>query len=76
MNSKSVLTNETNISMPYVVQERLDEIRQVYETLDLQLADDYPGADQYSRHLHRVSLLQYNNIEFTTSGSSNSPFKK
>ena len=69
-------TNETDGTLTFLGQERLDEIQQVYRALGLQWSDDYPGADQYSRHLQRVSLLQFNNIVFTTSGSSSSPFKK
>ena len=73
---KKSSTDASETQLPFVGQERLNEILQIYKSLGLQSMGEYPGADQYSRQLQRVSLFHYSNVTYTTSGSSASPFKK
>ena len=54
----------------YLPQERIKEIQEVFKVLNIPATTEYPGTEQFTRRLEKVTRLQYEGIQFSTSGSS------
>lgn len=59
----------------YLPEGRLKEIQEGYKVLGLNFQFQYPGAEQLSKQLQRLGSLKYDQVRFSTSSNTLSPFK-
>jgi hypothetical protein len=66
---------KTPPNLAHLPEGRLKEIQEGYAALGLIYGVQYPGADQLSKQLQRLGTLKFDQVQFTTSSNTLSPFK-